>query len=54
MTTTTTPVPQGSGQKSTVKQLRKGLNAKFTLLLLVLPSLFLLVLINLYPFIYAF
>jgi len=37
-----------------VKQLRKGLNAKFTLLLLVLPSLFLLVLINLYPFIYAF
>ena len=54
MTTTTSAVPQGSGQKSTVKQLRKGLNAKFTLLLLVLPSLFLLVLINLYPFIYAF
>ena len=54
MTTTTSAVPQGSAQKSTVKQLRKGLNAKFTLLLLVLPSLFLLVLINLYPFIYAF
>ena len=54
MTSTTSAAPQGSGQKSTVKQLRKGLNAKFTLLLLVLPSLFLLVLINLYPFIYAF
>ena len=54
MTTTTSAVTQGSAQKSTVKQLRKGLNAKFTLLLLVLPSLFLLVLINLYPFIYAF
>ena len=54
MTSTTSAALQGSGQKSTVKDLRKGLNAKFTLLLLVLPSLFLLVLINLYPFIYAF
>ena len=54
MTSTTSAALQGSGQKSAVKDLRKGLNAKFTLLLLVLPSLFLLVLINLYPFIYAF
>ena len=54
MTSTTSAALQGSGHKSAVKDLRKGLNAKFTLLLLVLPSLFLLVLINLYPFIYAF
>jgi multiple sugar transport system permease protein len=53
MTTTTSAAPPDSGQ-SPVKQLRKGMSAKFTLLLLVLPSLFLLVLINLYPFIYAF
>jgi multiple sugar transport system permease protein len=49
---TTTAAPPQSGEP--VKELRKGMNAKFTLLLLVLPSLFLLVLINLYPFISAF
>ena len=53
MTTSTPTAPTNTGQ-APVKQLRKGMSTKMTLLLLVLPSLFLLVLINLYPFIYAF
>ncbi len=52
--TTSTPTAATTTGQTPVKQLRKGMSAKMTLLLLVLPSLFLLVLINLYPFIYAF